>query len=138
MPVKLERPEQLSPQDIIDLNKLQADLGQAEKDDWQAELTAALSSGAVLINGRFNDRVVVRAWLQPNVENTYQIDDLAVRKVTRNRGVARQLLIVLCRYADQQGWDLAIDTKHEFSQAQVFNELGFVKQGDQLQRQAQQ
>lgn len=125
MPVKLERPAQLSPQDIIDLNKIELEVTQQETPDWQQKLDQALEQNELLIGGRFNDRLLVRLWLHPLGNEHYEIKNIAVRKMTRGRGVARQLLQALCKQADQQQWQLSIQA-NDFSQSPMFSDLGFI------------
>lgn len=95
MPVTVEAVGTPSPQDLIDLQKIYADAP-----DWllhpypdaQALLEAALADGS-LIAGRFNDRLLGAARLQPGTPG-WHLAHLCVRRVTRGRGVGRRLLDV--------------------------------------------
>lgn len=125
MPVILEvfRADQaLSGADHQDLERLRADHpapGDTAQQRWQ--------KGQWLVAGRFNDRILSAAWVEDQ-HPWWRIDDLCVRKMTRRRGVARQLLTLLIRQAEQagRGLILAADEAAEVM-APLLQQLGFVR-----------
>lgn len=93
MPVIVEAPAQLSPQDRQDLLRIYAEAPAellAPFADGETLIDAALAAGT-LITGRFNDRLLGAAWLQRDAD-AWRLSRLCVRKLTRGRGVARRLL----------------------------------------------
>lgn len=138
LPVYLQWLEQPDDQDRIDLDKLYADApvqwleqdNQEKGSQWAME---KIRQGEQLALGRFNDRIVCAACLviQPehgSLANMYKIDKLCVRAITRERGVARQLLVRLCQWADETGSALYIEEQKsaENGLARLY-ELGFVQ-----------
>ncbi|MEY8205391.1 MAG: acetyl-CoA sensor PanZ family protein [Bermanella sp.] len=140
MPVHLEWIESPSEQDWIDLNKLYKDapahwcLGDAEN-PGQDYLAQKQQQGCKLVAGRFNDRLIAAAALRVNTDkvNAYYIEDLCVRALTRERGVAKQLLVRICQWSDQQKCSLWV--KDESAQLRALMALGFVHDGGQWYRQ---
>lgn len=113
MPVYLEWVEQPSEQDRVDLDKLYKEV----PSQWLEQYTAENAQDYVakhdgiqlkLAGGRFNDRLISAASLQQHGES-YVIRHLAVRSVTRERGVAHQMLVRLAQWADDQGVGLVVD-----------------------------
>jgi len=135
LPIYLDWLEQPKEQDLVDLDKLFDDA----PDDWLTDegqhvnahwALQQIASNKKLALGRFNDRVVSAVWLVKQSEDAsqpyqYEIDKLCVRKITRQRGVAKQLLVRLCQWANQQGCDLYVaDADNRLA---GLYELGFVQ-----------
>lgn len=113
LPVYLEWVEQPSEQDWVDLEKLYKEA----PDQWFADFGVADAQGyvakhqdgeSVLAAGRFNDRLITAASLQKH-ERGYLIQHLCVRSVTRERGVAHQLMVRLAQWADEKGLGLVVE-----------------------------
>ena len=93
MPVIVEAVTQPSAQDRLDLEKIYADAPAwllTPHADAQALIDAGLAGGR-LIAGRFNDRLLGAAWLEPGSDG-WRLSHLCVRKITRGRGVAARLV----------------------------------------------
>jgi hypothetical protein len=89
MPLKLEKVESPSAQDIIDLEKLYRDYPTEFRfDDLQALLKN--NAGTSLYAGRFNDRLI--AAITVTEQEPITLNHLCTRAITRNRGVAKELL----------------------------------------------
>lgn len=130
MPVHLEWVHTPSDQDEIDLKKLLQDAPQ----DWgwsnsQESITSWIEqikqSGNQIAAGRFNDRLITIAVIAPAQQpKAFLIDQLLVRAVTRERGVAKQLLVRLTQWADQEGFSLIVhDNEHAY---RTLLEFGFL------------
>lgn len=109
MPVIVEAVTQPSAQDLTDLQKIYADAP-----DWllpphadaAALIDAGLASGR-LIAGRFNDRLLGAAWLEPGPDG-WKLSHLCVRKLTRGRGVAARLVAAARQQAAAAGQPLRL------------------------------
>lgn len=131
MPVHLEWVESPSEQDWIDLNKLYTDAPKGWMDSGSEPLAQNYvlqkqQQGYKVVAGRFNDRLIATALLKVNIEkiNAYYLEDMCVRALTRERGVARQLLVRICQWSDEQKCSLwVID---ENASLRVLIEFGFV------------
>lgn len=131
MPVHLEWVTKPTEQDLTDLQKLLDDA----PEDWHlrgADLLSYLTAHPQLAAGRFNDRLIALAEVSEQ-NNACKIERLLVRKVTRNRGVARQLLTRLCQWADREQQALRIHCNQE----QNLMEFGFfASEGEWLRKPA--
>lgn len=131
MPVHLEWVKHPSEQDLTDLQKLLDDAPQ----EWNLRglsLQQYLSNHHPLAAGRFNDRLIALAEISEQ-QSAYKIERVLVRKVTRNRGVARQLLTRLCQWADQEQQALRVGCENE----QNLMEFGFfASEGEWLRKPA--
>lgn len=133
LPIYLEWLEQPSDQDCLDLEKLYGD----SPESWQpaSGLKWALeqvSEGKKIALGRFNDRIVCAAHLHPSEQSEgasfayqLQIEKLCVRTITRERGVAKQLLVRLCQWANGEEAGLYIEDNE--GRLSGLYELGFVQ-----------
>ncbi len=119
MPLVLEIINRPEDEDLLDLEKIYADYPAAgEIRPWQQR---QLDCNNTLVGGRFNDRLIAACWLGPaNPERA--INNLCVRKLTRRRGVARQLLTLLIAHKDAP---LAIDISACPEIQPLLEELGF-------------
>ncbi len=111
MPLHIEWIESPSAQDWIDLDKLYKDA----PNHWFADQAIADAKGYIshkkelgyrVAVGRFNDRLIAAAALQPHEDkqhqhNGFELEDLCVRSITQDRGVARQLIVRICQWADE-------------------------------------
>lgn len=135
LPVYLQWLDEPNDQDCTDLDKLYADAptdwfesAQPLKgSDWALE---RVKQGERLALGYFNDHIVCAASLieqsdSPQHAYMYEIDQLCVRKVTRKRGVAKQLLVRLCQWAKEN--QSALYIKDEQERLSGLYELGFVQ-----------
>lgn len=141
MPVYLEWVEQPSEQDWIDLEKLYKETPAS----WFEELGVDSVQGYVafyqgdqqdrLAAGRFNDRLISTARLKATEEG-YDISQLCVRSVTRQRGVAHQMMIRLAQWADEQACSLTVqDSASELSTLITkLKDYGFSLDGDTWKR----
>lgn len=131
MPVHLEWVKQPTEQDLTDLQKLLDDA----PEDWHlrdTDLQSYLAAHPQLAAGRFNDRLIALAEVSAH-NNACKIERLLVRKVTRNRGVARQLLTRLCQWADREQQALRVRCENE----QNLMEFGFfASEGEWLRKPA--
>ncbi|GAA6134598.1 acetyl-CoA sensor PanZ family protein [Oceaniserpentilla sp. 4NH20-0058] len=135
MPIYLDWLAQPSEQDIIDLDKLYHDAPKGWQDEIGQPLNAqwalnCLSQDCKLAMGRFNDKVVCAAWLIKQPEGSahtylYRVDKLCVRSITRERGVAKQLMVRLCQWAKENAYDLYV--KDPDNGLSGLYELGFVQ-----------
>ena len=140
LPVHLEWIEAPSEQDWIDLNKLYKDAPASWCDGGsalpaQSYLTKKQLQGYKIAAGRFNDRLIVAAALKVNSEkvNAYFIEDLCVRALTRERGVAKQLMVRICQWSDEQKCSLWVED--EAAKLRVLMEFGFVHDQGKWHRQ---
>ena len=141
LPVYLEWVEQPSEQDWIDLEKLYKETPA----QWFDELNVDSVQGYVALHqgsqpsklaaGRFNDRLLTTARLNA-VEAGYEISQLCVRSVTRQRGVAHQMMIRLTQWADEQACSLMVqDSASELSTLITkLKDYGFSLDGDTWKR----
>ena len=110
MPVTLEiitNPEQ---QDLDDLIKIYRDYPQAPANDLGQWVGERLDQGHQCFAARFNGRLLGAVWAAPSsTSNSWQLEYLCVRTVTRRRGVASQLLTLLAQHAAIQALSLTID-----------------------------
>lgn len=131
MPVHLEWIESASEQDWIDLNKLYKDAPVQWCEDQgasraQSYVAQKQQQGYKIAAGRFNDRLIVAAALKVNTQkvNAYFLDDMCVRALTRERGVAKQLMVRLCQWSDEQRCSLWVEDSD--AKLKVLLEFGFV------------
>ena len=135
MPIYLQWLDEPSEQDSTDLDKLYADapaqwlsdVGQINGAGWVLEKR---KRGELVALGRFNDRIVCGACLvlQPDsqpLSYLYEVKQLCVRRITRERGVAKQLLVRLCQWANETQASLYI--KDDAEALASLYELGFVQ-----------
>lgn len=120
MPVYVEYVRQPSAQDRSDLAKIYADAPTwllAPHASAEALIEAGMAAGT-LIAGRFNDRLLGAALLQPGTDG-WSLSHLCVRQITRQRGVGRRLLDESQRLAQEAGQPLylAAPAGHLESQA---------------------
>jgi len=120
MPVYVEYVRQPSAQDRSDLAKIYADAPTwllAPHASAEALIEAGMAAGT-LIAGRFNDRLLGAALLQPGADG-WCLSHLCVRQITRQRGVGRRLLDESQRLAKEAGQPLhlAAPAGHLESQA---------------------
>ncbi len=140
MPVQIEWIESPTEQDWIDLNKLYKDAPKMwfeEKTEVTAQdyIRQKQAQGFKIVAGRFNDRLIATAAvkLMDNKAKTYEIDDLLVRGITRERGVARQMLVRICQWGDEQKCSLWV--KDHAAKLRVLLEYGFVHEQGKWYRQ---
>lgn len=108
MPVYLEHISQPSEQDWIDLEKIYADAPQewlSNADDIKASLQPLIDQQTWIIGGRFNSRLL-GAMQASKEENSVTLQHLSVRNVTKNRGVAHQLMHHVNSWADENSYTL--------------------------------
>lgn len=136
MPVHLEWVSSPSEQDLVDLNKLLAEapaewLPTHSEDLATDYLLQAKANNQKIAAGRFNDRLIATALVRSIDEND-AIDQMLVRSITRDRGVAKQMLVRLTQWADQNGQTLIVkDPKHEY---RTLLEFGFIYDNQTWQR----
>lgn len=110
MPVFIEYPGELSPQDRSDLQKIYTDLPDTlllPYSDRQSLIQQAVQHNSLVV-ARFNDRLLGAALLQR--EGTqWRLSHLCVREITRRRGVAKRLLEQVKQQAVQQQARLILD-----------------------------
>lgn len=121
MPVVVQHLTQSSEQDRQDLLKIYADAP-----DWlltpfvdAQELVARGLAEGKLFTGRFNDRLLGAAWIERDADN-WRLSRLCVRRVTRQRGVARRLLEEAQRLAVLQGAGLTLIADSDQAEAADF------------------
>ena len=120
MPVYIEHPTTLSTQDRKDLETLYHEVDNsliAPYSDIADLLDSSLADNSLVV-ARFNSRLLGAARLlqQPD----WELRHLAVREITRNRGVARRVLDICCdlAQADGQPLHLSAPTQCGFAQHQ--------------------
>lgn len=131
MPVHLEWVSSPTEQDLVDLNKLLAEapaewLPAGSKDAAKDYLQQAKNHNHQIAAGRFNDRLIATALVSPvpGKDNTLEIDQMIVRSITRQRGVAKQMLVRLTQWADQEGFSFVVqDSDHQY---RTLLEFGFL------------
>lgn len=130
MPVHLEWVHTPSDQDEIDLKKLLQDAPQewgwsSSQESISSWIEQIKQSGNQIAAGRFNDRLITIAVITPAEQSkVFLIKQLLVRTVTRERGVAKQLLVRLTQWADQEGFSLIVhDNDHAY---RTLLEFGFL------------
>lgn len=109
MPVIVEAVTQPSAQDRLDLEKIYADAPAwllTPHANAQTLIDAGLAGGR-LIAGRFNDRLLGAAWLEPGSDG-WRLSHLCVRKITRGRGVAARLVAAARQQAARAGAPLRL------------------------------
>ncbi|TBU99313.1 acetyl-CoA sensor PanZ family protein [Stutzerimonas kirkiae] len=116
MPVHVETVSAPSEQDRIDLSRIYQDApGWLLPPHASAGglIESALASGQ-LIAGRFNDRLLGAALLQPD-ETGWRLSHLCVRGITRQRGVGRRIIEEARRRAEAAGQSLHLcaPTEHQ-------------------------
>lgn len=101
MPVTLETIRKASSQDLIDLDKIYLDYPTDFR--WQDIQTALQQDKTLkLFGARFNARLLGAISCQ-QAEGYIELNHLCVRKVTRNRHVARDLLrLLIAQYPSQK------------------------------------
>ncbi|WP_152226952.1 acetyl-CoA sensor PanZ family protein [Pseudomonas sp. SCB32] len=123
MPVIVQHLTQPSDQDRQDLLKIYADAPQwllAPFATPDALVEQGLREGR-LLTGRFNDRLLGAAWVERDAD-TWRLSRLCVRRVTRERGVARRLLEEAQRLAILQGAALRLSAPADQPEAAAFAE----------------
>lgn len=109
MPVFIEYPTEFSQQDLADLDKIYADMP-AELFAPYADAATLIKHGIAnnaLVTARFNSRLLGAALL--NRQSTqWLLSHLCVRKITRQRGVAKRLMSELHRAAQQEQTNLTL------------------------------
>ena len=138
MPVHMEWIESPSEQDWVDLNKLYKEAPAhwfATQGDAKTYIDEKTSASYQLLAGRFNDRLIAAAALKPSEEGSFEVEDLCVRQVTQERGVAKQLLVRICQWADQSQKVLKVlDKANEYGGLAQF---GFMRQNEYWVRKVQ-
>lgn len=131
MPVHMEWIESPSEQDWVDLNKLYKEAPAhwfTTQADAKSYVEAKTSDSYQLLAGRFNDRLIAAAALKPGAQGSFVIEDLCVRQVTQERGVAKQLLVRICQWADESQKVLKIlDEANGYG---VLAQFGFMRQNE--------
>ena len=138
MPVHMEWIESPSEQDWVDLNKLYKEAPAhwfATQGDARAYIDAKTSASYQLLAGRFNDRLISAAALKPCGQNSFEIEDLCVRQVTQERGVAKQLLVRICQWADESQNELKV--RDETNDYGTLAQFAFMRQNEYWVRSAQ-
>jgi ribosomal protein S18 acetylase RimI-like enzyme len=111
MPIILEEITQPSPEDHNDLVKIYQDypktLGKDLHSDLDNWIENRLNSGQIIFGGRFNGRLLAAIW-STKEPLELKLELLCVRKLTRRRGVARQLLTLLKKRAKKDQLNLTI------------------------------
>jgi predicted GNAT family N-acyltransferase len=128
-----------SEQDLVDLNKLLAEapaewLPTHSEDLATDYLQQARANNQKVAAGRFNDRLIATTLISSIDENdaSLEIDQMLVRSITRDRGVAKQVLVRLTQLADQNGQTLIVkDPKHQY---RTLLEFGFIYDNQTWQR----
>ncbi len=126
MPVILEVISDPSPSDLEDLIKLYQDYPETlTSDDLGEWIKTKLAGGQTLFAGRFNGRLLCAIWGTPSL-HSWQLDYLCVRAATRRRGVARQLLTLLARHAQQEKQELKIENQKITTELKaLLSDIGF-------------
>lgn len=93
MPLVVELLENFSDQDLRDLDTLASETPQGAR---------GTGEGVLNFCGRFNSRLLAIAVVQP-LDGEWQLQRVAVRALTRRRGVGRRLLEVVEERARAQG-----------------------------------
>ena len=137
MPVNLEWIESPSKQDWLDLEKMFVDaplewFEQSADQSARAFINSMLDKDYRIAVGRFNDRLIVSSVLRPAltedstpiVGTKLVVQNLLVRKLTRGRGVAKQLLVRLCQWADDAKVPLCVYDEEQHYR--ILLEFGFL------------
>lgn len=143
MPVHMEWIESPSEQDWVDLNKLYKEApahwfdqpGSATTGDAKTYIDAKTRASYQLLAGRFNDRLISAAALKPSGKNSFEIEDLCVRQVTQERGVAKQLLVRICQWADES--QNVLKVRDEADEYGILAQFGFMRQNEYWLRNVQ-
>ncbi|MBD9483618.1 acetyl-CoA sensor PanZ family protein [Pseudomonas sp. PDM14] len=120
MPVFVETVTRPSAQDHTDLTKIYADAPAwllAPYGSADALIASGIGKG-ILIAGRFNDRLLGAALLEPGSDR-WRLSHLCVRKVTRRRGVATRLLDEAQRLAREAGLPLHLAAPKDHLESQA-------------------
>ena len=131
MPVHMEWIESPSEQDWVDLNKLYKEAPAhwfATQGDASTYIDAKTSASYQLLAGRFNDRLISAAALKPSGQSSFEIEDLCVRQVTQERGVAKQLLVRICQWADES--QNVLKVRDEANDYATLAQFGFMRQNE--------
>jgi ribosomal protein S18 acetylase RimI-like enzyme len=111
MPIILEQISHPGAEDRNDLIKIYQDYPKTLDSNQHSSLgewiDQRLADGQTLFAGRFNGRLLAAIWGSSD-QQQLQLEYLCVRKLTRRRGVARQLLTLLIKQARQQQLKLTI------------------------------
>jgi ribosomal protein S18 acetylase RimI-like enzyme len=111
MPIILEQISHPDAEDRNDLIKIYQDypktLGDSRQNSLGEWIDQRLADGQTLFAGRFNGRLLAAIWGSSD-QQQLQLEYLCVRKLTRRRGVARQLLTLLIKRAKQQQLKLTV------------------------------
>lgn len=119
MPIALEQLHQPSAEDQRDLAAIYPEQASPQ---W---IEQRLERGELLLAGRFNDRLLGALWARP-ANGQWQLYNLQVRANTRRRGVATQMLTLLCQRADSRGTGLLLDIDGDSVLDALLTALGFV------------
>lgn len=135
MPIYLQWLDEPSEQDRTDLDKLYADapvqwLSEAGHTKGAGWAITKQKQGELVALGRFNDRIVCGACLawqadSASLSHLYEVKQLCVRAITRERGVAKQLLVRLCQWANETQASLYV--RDDTGDLTCLYELGFVQ-----------
>lgn len=129
MPVTLEKIDQPSAQDLIDLQKIYNDF--PGDFDWDAlQALQATETDLQLYGARFNDRLLGAITTKAE-QQTIALDHLCVRKVTRQRHVGRDLLRLLRQQYPQSELTLRY-CQASTALTQLMLSQGFEQQGSQF------
>lgn len=123
MPVYLEHINQPTESDWIDLEKIYTQNPKA----WLNE-----SDANWFIAGRFNSRLL-GAVIAKKIDNNVTLNYFCVREITRNRGVAHQMLHHINRWADENGHTLIIQNVPETLSTSL-EKRGFLLKGNDAKR----
>lgn len=110
MPVFLEQISTPTAEDLDDLNKIYADYPDFEQQNINQWLINTLEGPQLLFAGRLNGRILAAIWASPSAQD-WTVDQLCVRAITRRRGVARQLIELLCKEAQKRHIKLICDER---------------------------
>ena len=119
MPVYLEHITQPTESDWIDLEKIYT----KSPKKWLVE-----NDNSWFIAGRFNSRLL-GAVLAEKTANNITLNYFCVREITRNRGVAHQMLHHINRWADNNGYTIIIQDLPE-SLSDNLIKRGFLQEGN--------
>ena len=129
MPIILEQISHPGTEDRNDLIKIYQDypktLDASQHSSLGEWIDTRLTNGQTLFAGRFNGRLLAAIWGRSDNQQL-QLEYLCVRKLTRRRGVARQLLTLLIKQAHQQHLKLTIKQPLESIElSSLLKELNF-------------
>lgn len=129
MPVVVEKIDQPGSQDLADLEKIYLDYPAALRFAELQELLAA-NPDLALYGARFNARILGALTLK-KTGSGFQIDHLCVRKITRRRNVARELLrqVLTACGPGNYGFNSCIE---DAAVTALFTGAGFQEQANQF------